>query len=112
MKDGYDMAGKVIPEKMIQDAIREALSYSCVVFRANVGTFRQGDRFINTGLPAGFPDLFGFRKKDGKLFFIEVKTVKGSLSAKQVEFAKNIANYDVLYGVARSVADALRIVGE
>lgn len=112
MRDGYDFTGKVIPEKMIQDAIREALSFSCVVFRANVGTFRQGDRFINTGLPPGFPDLFGFRKRDGKLFFIEVKTVKGHLSPNQIQFAKDIANYDVLYGVARSVADALRIVGE
>ena len=111
MKDGYDMAGKVIPEKMIQDAIREALSFSCVVFRANVGTFKQGDRYINTGLPKGFPDLFGFRKSDGKFFAIEVKNVKGKLSKGQEEFGKYMEECNVLYGVARNVADAFKIVG-
>lgn len=110
MKQGYDLLGKPIPEKEIQDQIRQILSYSCVVFRANVGTFRQGNRFINTGLPNGFPDLFGFRKSDGKLFFIEVKNAKGRLSKAQKDFAAEVQNYDVLYGVARSVKDALEII--
>lgn len=110
IKQGYDLLGKPISEKIIQDDIRTALSYTCVVFRANVGTFKQGNRYINTGLPKGFPDLFGFRKSDGKLFFIEVKNATGRLSANQIQFGKDIANYDVLYGVARSVEDALKII--
>lgn len=110
IKQGYDLTGKPIPEKHIQDDIRQALSYTCEVFRANVGTFRRGDRFINTGLPKGFPDLFGFRRSDGKMFLIEVKNVKGRLSAEQKEFGKQMERYDVLYGVARSVEDALKIV--
>ena len=111
MKEGYDITGKVISEKLIQNAIREALSYSCVVFRANVGTFKQGDRYINTGLPKGFPDLFGFRKSDGKILAIEVKNVKGELSKGQEEFGKYMEECNVLYGVARNVADAFKIVG-
>ena len=49
---------------------------------------------------------------DGKMFFIEVKNAKGRLSPEQEEFARYIQGFPVLYGVARSVADALRIVGE
>ena len=111
IKQGYDLTGKPIPEKHIQDDIRQALSYTCEVFRANVGVFKRGDRFVNTGLPKGFPDLFGFRRSDGKMFLIEVKNVKGRLSKEQKEFAEFIKDYPVLYGVARSVDDALRIVG-
>lgn len=110
IKQGYDLTGKPIPEKVIQDDIRQALSYSCEVFRANVGVFRRGDRFVNTGLPKGFPDLFGFRKSDGKMFLIEVKNVKGRLSKEQKEFGKRMEEQNVLYGVARSVEDALKII--
>lgn len=110
IKQGYDLTGKPIPEKHIQDDIRQALSYSCEVFRANVGVFRRGDRFVNTGLPKGFPDLFGFRKSDGKMFLIEVKNVKGRLSKEQKEFGKRMEEQNVLYGVARSVEDALKII--
>lgn len=110
IKQGYDLTGKVISEKHIQDAIREALSYKCIVFRGNVGTFKVQNRYVNTGLPRGFPDLFGIRKSDGKAFFIEVKSAVGRLSKEQKEFGKHISQYDVLYGVARSVEDALKII--
>ncbi|NLY08868.1 MAG: VRR-NUC domain-containing protein [Tissierellia bacterium] len=111
IKSGYDLTGKPIPEKVIQDQIRYALGYYCVVFRANVGTFKRGDRFVSTGLPKGFPDLFGFRKSDGKAFFIEVKGIKGRLSPEQLAMAEEFKRHDVLYGVARSAEEALEIVG-
>lgn len=111
IKSGYDLTGKPIPEKTTQDQIRAALSYYCHVYRANVGVFKQGNRFISTGLPKGFPDLFGFRHKDGKMFFIEVKNVKGRLSKEQIEFGKELERYNILYGVARSVEDAFKIIG-
>ncbi|WP_019132671.1 VRR-NUC domain-containing protein [Peptoniphilus obesi] len=110
IKKGYDLTGKAIPEKQIQDSIRVALSPYCYVYRANVGVFRQGDRFINTGLPKGFPDLFGFRKKDGKMFFIEVKNIKGRLSREQKLFGQEMQKQKVLYGVARSIEDAYKIL--
>ncbi|WP_308533266.1 VRR-NUC domain-containing protein [uncultured Peptoniphilus sp.] len=110
IKDGYDLTGKPIPEKTIQDQIRTALSYYCHVYRANVGVFKQGSRFISTGLPKGFPDLFGFRHKDGKFFVIEVKNIKGRLSPEQIAFGKEMAKYNILYGVARSIEDAFKIV--
>ena len=111
MKQGYDLLGKPIPEKDIQNAIRQALSYTCEVFRPNVGTFRTSDgRFISTGLPKGFPDLFGYRRSDKKFFAIEVKNVKGRLSKEQKEMGERMKADGILYGVARSVEDALKII--
>ncbi|KRM98775.1 hypothetical protein FC24_GL001009 [Loigolactobacillus rennini DSM 20253] len=67
--------------------------------------------WFDTGLPKGFPDLFGFRKSDGKIFFIECKNETGKLRTEQKQFAKAIEKWPVLYGVARSVDDALAIIG-
>lgn len=98
-------------EHEIQNEIRQTLELVAVVFRANVGAFQTIDgRYITTGLPKGFPDLFGFRKKDGRMFFIEVKTKKGRLSKPQMIFGKFLKNFPVIYGVARSAEEALNIV--
>lgn len=112
IKQGYDLTGKALSEKEIQNQIREALSYSCKVWNITTGTFRvagRPPRYIRT-FPRGTPDLMGFRKSDGKMFMIEVKTAKGKLSKEQKEFAEYIKDYPILYGVARSVEDALKIV--
>lgn len=99
------------PETDIQDNIRLALSKTCVIFRANVGGFYTDyGGFISTGLPDGFPDLFGFRKRDGKMVFIEVKTAKGRVRKEQAHFMEVMDGYDVLHGIARSVEDAEAIV--
>ncbi len=98
-------------ETEIQNQIRLVLSKFCVLFRTNVGGFYTDyGGFISTGLPKGFPDLFGFRKRDGKALFIEVKTETGRLRKEQEHFLKVLDEYDVLHGVARSVEDALKIV--
>lgn len=110
-----NLLGEEISESEIQAQIMQALSWRCIVFRANVAKFKfknndGSDRWVSTGLPKGFPDLFGFRKKDGKMFFIEVKNAKGRLSKDQKIFAAWIKDFDVLYGVARSIDEALEIV--
>ncbi|HAM1653516.1 TPA: VRR-NUC domain-containing protein, partial [Listeria monocytogenes] len=50
-------------EMNIQNSIRLALAKKGhYVFRANVGKIRMPNgRIFDTGLPKGFPDLFGFR---------------------------------------------------
>lgn len=99
------------PETKLQNDIRLALSKTCIIFRANVGGFyTKYGGYISTGLPEGFPDLFGFRKRDGKMVFIEVKMPKGVVQDNQKHFMKVMDSYDVLHGVARSVEDAERIV--
>lgn len=100
------------PEHIIQNHIREALSPYAIVFRANVGKVKTPDgRYFDTGLPTGFPDLFGFRKSDGKMIFIEVKTPTGRVSKLQQVFYRAISVFPVIIGVCRSVDDALRLIG-
>lgn len=69
-------------------------------------------RWFDTGLPTGFSDLFGYRKSDGKIFFIEVKNEKGRPRKEQIKFLDAMKNNGVLCGIARSAEDALRIVEE
>lgn len=99
-------------EIAIQDSIRVALAENgYVVFRANVGKVKTADgRFFDSGLPGGFPDLFGFKPENGKIYFIEVKTPKGKRRADQVRFAKNLRDKCAIYGVARSAGEAVTIV--
>lgn len=102
-----------IKEIDIQNSIRLELSNSCIVFRANVGTFSTADgRMISTGLPKGFSDLFGFRISDGKAFFIEVKTPNGKVRPEQDNFIKQMRQHGALAAVCRSVDDALTLIGE
>lgn len=98
-------------ESLIQSKIRVALSQAGhIVFRANVGKVRMADgRFFDTGLPKGFSDLFGFRK-DGQIFFIEVKNETGRVRPEQKLFLETMRSLGAVAGVARSPEDALRIV--
>lgn len=100
-------------EHKIQNDIRAAVSPYAVIFRANVGKGITFDgRYFDTGLPAGFSDLFGFRKSDGKMVFIEVKTPKGRPSEKQKHFLETMRKYGAIAGIARSVEDAINIIME
>ncbi|GAY74329.1 VRR-NUC domain-containing protein [Lentilactobacillus kosonis] len=102
-------------EQKIQNDIRVAVSKSgCTIFRANVGkVLLENGRWFDTGLPKGFPDLFGFRHSDGRFFFIEVKNEVGRLRDDQKRFASMLKKYpNVIYGVARSAEDAIKIVEE
>lgn len=62
------------------------------------------------GLEKGFPDLFGARKNDGRLFFIEVKIGNGKPSENQIEFLKAANENNVLNGIAWNYEQALAIV--
>lgn len=62
------------------------------------------------GLEKGFPDLFGSRKGDNKLFFVEVKKPDGVLSEDQKAFLLSANENGILNGVARNVAEAIEIV--
>ena len=100
-------------ETDIMNEIRLALSAAGHMnFRANVGKVKMVDgRWFSTGLPDGFSDLFGFRKTDAKIFFIEVKTPTGKLRKDQERFLTAMNQRGAIVGVARSTEDALRIVG-
>lgn len=99
-------------EHEIQSAIRLKLSeLGFCVFRINVGKFKTSDgRWFDTGVPKGFSDLFAV--KNGKVYFIEVKTPEGKPTKEQTNFISVMrTRYGCVAGIARSAEDALRLVG-
>lgn len=98
-------------EHFIQNEIRKNVNDLAVIFRINVGVFKSEDgRFVSTGVPKGFSDLFGFRKSDGKAIFLEIKNEKGKASSDQVHFLKTMAKFGAITGIARSVEEARNII--
>ena len=100
-------------EHDIQNEIRVAVSPWCVIFRANVGRVRTPDgRWFSTGLPAGFPDLFGVRRRDGKAVFIEVKKAGGRASPAQERFIGFMRQTGAVAGICYSAEEAVKLVTE
>jgi len=100
-------------ESDIQNSIRLALNKYAVIFRNNVGSVRTKDgRIFSSGLPKGYSDLSGFRKSDGKMIFLEVKTEKGKLRKEQIHFLNEMNKYPVIASVVRSADEAVKIVME
>lgn len=111
-------------EHRIQDEIRVALSEYGLVLRLNSGKAYGGKRmfdhrrkqYILTDLrtimlcPAGTSDLL-FIGENGQVAFIEVKDNKGKVGEDQKRFLTVIRKYGYRCGVARSVEDALKIIG-
>lgn len=98
-------------EHEIQNSIRNETADIAVLYRGNVGSGVTYDgRHFDTGLPKGFPDLFGFRKSDGRAVFIEVKSPLGRVRPEQGKFLKAMRNYGAIAGVARSVEEARKII--
>lgn len=104
-------------EQDIQNLIKDVINqyYGCC-WRANAGIFKSFDcKRIVHGLPKGFPDLFGFRRRDGKMFFLEVKSKRGRRTPEQKQFEGLLKQHDnILYGVVKSLDEALKAleVGE
>ncbi len=99
-------------EHSIQNAVRLKLSeLGYAVFRINTGKFRLADgRWFDVGVPKGFSDLIAVR--DGKIYFLEVKTANGKASPEQVKFITVMRDqYGCTAGIVRSVDDAVRLVG-
>ena len=123
-------------EHDIQNEIRIAVGaeQSATLFRANVGEAWTGTlaannlnrviiedaRRFRSGLPIGFPDLFGFRtveitpemvgKKLAVFAFIEVKTKQGRTSRAQEKMHAFLRDAGALGGVACSAEEALRLL--
>lgn len=98
-------------ETRLVNAIREALNATgrCRVVRNNTGF--DIDRKVRYGIGTGGPDLVGVLK-GGLCFCIEVKTPTGRTSPEQVAWWRAAKTWCIEGGIARSVADALRLLDE
>lgn len=111
-------------EHRVQDEIRLALSQYGIVLRLNSGKFWQGKRVWSNefkqwvlidlrpvqGCPPGTSDLALF-DAHGQASFIECKDDEGRLREEQKRFIEIMSKYGYRCGVARSVEDALKIIG-
>ena len=100
-------------EHDIQNEIRLRLSeLGFCVFRINVGKFKTADgRWFDTGVPKGYSDLTAI--KNGKVYFLEVKTETGKASKEQMNFIAVMRDRSgCVAGIVRSVDDAVRLVDE
>ena len=97
-------------QKIQNDILIEINRRGHRLFRANAGKVITRDNRVIKLLPKGFPDTFGYRKSDGKFIAIEVKTENGRLRPEQKKFKDFAETQNILYGVARSVEEAIEIV--
>ncbi len=110
-------------ESIIQSEIRIALSKHGLVFRTNAGEFWQGKQvysqefkqriLINLrpvqGLPSGFSDLIFVG--NGSVAFVETKRLGENPRPDQEQFLSTMRRMNHAAGVARSVDDALALIG-
>ena len=97
----------VMKEKYLQDECETLLSYRHIPFiHLTTFTTRRCPHcggLINVSIKGnkGLPDLILF--KDGKAYFVELKTPKGRLSEEQKEFQKTIAKQGFRFLVIRDI---------
>lgn len=102
-------------EHQIQSEIMMAVSkHGCTIIRTNVGKVRTTDgRWFIAGPPKGWSDLTGFVHETGQIILLEIKNKRGRLREDQKRFAKFVKQFPhVIYGVARSPEDAIKIIDE
>lgn len=90
-------------------ARKELTKLGYITFRVNVGKVKMSDgRYFDTGLPRGFSDLMVL--KNGKTYFIELKTGKNKPSTDQVNFIEQMKINGFNAGIAWTMEDILKIV--
>ena len=96
-------------ESVIQNKIRCELSKYGVVIRMNTGNVRtENGTFVRCGVK-GMSDLLFIGQ--GYIAWVEVKTPTGKPSPEQIKFINRMRELGHRAGIARSVEDALKIVG-
>ena len=110
-------------EQTIQQRIRLALSRGPVrLWRNNTGALRdQRGQLVRYGLCQGSADLIGFRsitvtpemvgQRIAQFAAVEVKSPGGRTTPEQEAFLRLVAEAGGVAGVARSVDDAVALIG-
>ena len=95
-------------ERSLQAAIVKALNLLGFLVIHIPNQYSYG-RVRDAGLVSGAPDLIVL--KDGKVFFLEVKTKTGRVRPSQKLFAERLRQHGFDYFVVRSLDQALKAVG-
>jgi hypothetical protein len=95
-------------ERSLQNKIVKALNLLGYIVIHIPNQYSLG-RIRDAGVLSGAPDLIVL--KDGKVWFLEVKTKSGRLRPSQKAFGKLLYEHGFQYHVVRSVEDALHAVG-
>lgn len=104
--EGHKMSEVEIQNKILLEASKQGHR----LWRTNAGKVKTEYGAWIKLLPKGFPDTCGFRKSDGKFIAIEIKTPNGKLRKEQKQFARFAIDQPIIYGVARSVDEAMELI--
>ena len=98
------------PETVLLQQIRLALAQipGVIVWRNSIGHDSRAHVDYGIQNPGG-SDLIGWCPPSGRFLAIEVKTDTGVVSDAQRNFISMVRHHGGLAGIARSVADAIRI---
>ncbi len=107
-----DMTEEAIQRHVVAMVAARARPNALVWHPANGGRRSKAEagRFKALGVVAGIPDLVAIA--EGRVFGLELKTASGRLSDAQREMAARWRAAGGEYAVARSVAEASRILSE
>ena len=98
-------------ESQLVNEIIKATYPHAQLYRINTGSVQTATGYqFSTGTPAGFPDLAGYRRSDGKAVYIEVKVAPNKPTDKQLAFLAKARIAGCMAGVAYSVEDAVNII--
>ncbi|MCI8388941.1 MAG: VRR-NUC domain-containing protein [Clostridiales bacterium] len=98
-------------ESQLLNAVIRVLAPYCKLYRVNVIRMKTTDgRWLSTGVPAGYPDLAGRRRCDGRAVYIECKVKPNKPTPKQQAFIDEAIKDGCIAGVCYTPEDALRLV--
>ena len=98
-------------ESQLVNEIIKATYPHAQLYRINTGSVKTETGYqFSTGTPAGFPDLAGYRRSDGKAVYREVKVAPNKPTDKQLAFLTKARIAGCLAGVAYSAEDAVNII--
>jgi predicted type IV restriction endonuclease len=95
-------------ERSLQAIIVKALNLLGFIVIHIPNQYSRG-RVRDAGVVSGAPDLIVL--KEGKVFFLEVKTKTGRVRPSQKLFAERVRSHGFDYHLVRSLDDALKAVG-
>lgn len=107
-----------LKEENIQSLIVEYLEYKGLLFHPSLSgiyteSYKIKRKMYKQGVRKGYPDLYIIKNNGGdKIFFLELKTVRGRPTAEQLEKIKSIQAEGIPVSVSYGIYDAVYKIGK